>query len=112
MVHQSKTISIHIFDSIFLKPRRKYNIWHTTSQLSKRIPTKNIKLVYTIHDLNFLYSNKANWKKKRELLKIKRNIRERFQFDIKSKKENMRKIINIFEKYLVDRSMILKIVTR
>lgn len=69
-----KSVSITFLDNFFLKPSKKINIWHTTSQLSKRIPRSGVSLVYTIHDLNFLYSNKANWKKKRELNKIKRNI--------------------------------------
>jgi glycosyltransferase involved in cell wall biosynthesis len=99
-----KSISINIFDSIFLKPNKKISVWHTTSQLSKRIPRKGIHLVYTIHDLNFLYSKKANWKKERELLKIKKNIERSnyltfisnftknevaHYFDIKNKKQKV-----------------------
>jgi hypothetical protein len=56
-----------------LRPNQKFSLWHSTSQLSKRIPSKPIKLVYTIHDLNFLYANKPNWKKKRTLKSIQKN---------------------------------------
>lgn len=70
----SKIINIKFWDSFFLKPKSKYKIWHTTSQLSSRIPLKPIKLIFTIHDINFLYSNKPNWKKERELKKIQKKI--------------------------------------
>ncbi len=68
-----KTISIHWWDIFFLNINKKYDLWHTTNQLSKRIPSKPIKLVYTIHDLNFLYSNKSKWKKERLLRSIQKN---------------------------------------
>ena len=70
----SKFINIKSMDVFFLKPQKKYKLWHTTSQLSSRIPLKPIKLVFTIHDVNFLYSNKPDWKKKRELNKMQRKI--------------------------------------
>jgi glycosyltransferase involved in cell wall biosynthesis len=87
-----------------MKFNKKISIWHTTSQLSKRVPRNCENLIYTIHDLNFLYSNKANWKKKRELLKIKKNIERSnyltfisnftqnevaHYFDIKNKKQKV-----------------------
>ncbi len=61
-------------DRFFLKPNSDVKIWHTTSQLSIRIPSRPVKLVYTIHDLNFLYSDKPNWKKQLELKKIQKKI--------------------------------------
>jgi glycosyltransferase involved in cell wall biosynthesis len=61
-------------DRFFLKPKSDVNVWHTTSQLSVRIPSKPVKLVYTIHDLNFLYSSKPTWKKRVELKKIQKRI--------------------------------------
>lgn len=70
----NKTISIKKTDSFFLKAKKDIKIWHTTSQLSKRIPVKGVKLVYTLHDLNFLYTDKPQWKKNRELNKIQKNI--------------------------------------
>lgn len=68
------SISIRFLDRFWLKPNKKFSLWHTTSQLSRRIPKKGIKLVYTLHDLNFLYTNKPEWKKRRELKKIQKNI--------------------------------------
>ena len=67
------TINIKWWDIFYLKPKAQFSLWHSTSQLSKRIPLKPIKLVYTIHDLNFLYSSKPTWKKKRTLRSIQRN---------------------------------------
>ena len=69
-----QVIKIQFWDAFFLKPKSDYTIWHTTSQLSSRIPLEPIKLVLTIHDVNFLYSNKPHWKKKRELKKIQKKI--------------------------------------
>ncbi|WP_394759399.1 glycosyltransferase family 4 protein [Flavobacterium sp.] len=69
-----KFININFLDTFFLKPKGKISLWHTTNQLTKRIPIRPIPLVYTIHDLNFLYSNKPQWKKNRELRKTQRNI--------------------------------------
>jgi glycosyltransferase involved in cell wall biosynthesis len=68
-----QTINIKLWDIFFLKPKAQFSLWHSTSQLSKRIPLKPIKLVYTIHDLNFLYTSKPNWKKKRTLRLIQKN---------------------------------------
>jgi glycosyltransferase involved in cell wall biosynthesis len=70
---QLQTINIKWWDIFFLKPKAQFSLWHSTSQLTKRIPLKPIKLVYTIHDLNFLYSSKPNWKKKRTLRSIQKN---------------------------------------
>ena len=79
-VHPNDTIIssnrylIKSLDRFFLKPKSDVKIWHTTSQLSIRIPSRPLKLVYTIHDLNFLYSDKPNWKKQLELKKIQKRI--------------------------------------
>lgn len=69
-----KNILIKFWHIFLLNPNKKYALWHTTNQLSRRVPLKPIKLVYTIHDLNFLYTNKPEWKKRRELKKIQINI--------------------------------------
>lgn len=69
-----KVININFLDTFFLKPKEKISLWHTTNQLTKRIPVKSIPLVYTIHDLNFLYTNNPPWGKNRELRKTQRNI--------------------------------------
>ncbi len=74
LVKGAKFINIKFWDVLLLKPKSKYKLWHTTNQLASRIPLKPIKLVFTIHDINFLYSNKPDWKKKREINKMQRKI--------------------------------------
>ena len=70
----SKSINIKGLDRLLLWVSPKYDVWHTTNQLATRIPINAKKLVYTIHDLNFLYSNKSESKKSRLLNKIQTNI--------------------------------------
>ncbi len=74
LIEGAKFINIKLWDVFLLKTKSNYKLWHTTSQLSSRIPLKPIRLVFTIHDVNFLYSNKPDWKKKRELNKLQRKI--------------------------------------
>ena len=50
-----------------------YNIWHATYQDSYYLPFRNkkIKVVLTIHDLNFIYDDsKPEWKKQRYLRRL------------------------------------------
>ena len=57
----------------FMPALKGYNIWHATYQDSYYIPFRNnnIKVVLTIHDLNFLYdTSKAAFKKKRNLNRL------------------------------------------
>ena len=70
----SKFITINFFDRLLLVVSPKYDVWHTTNQLATRIPVNAKKLVYTIHDLNFLYANKSESKKNTLLAKIQKNI--------------------------------------
>lgn len=70
----SKFINIKVLDRLLLVVSPKYDVWHTTNQLATRIPSNAKKLVYTIHDLNFLYSNKSESKKQKLLMKIQKNI--------------------------------------
>lgn len=58
----------------FLKPPFKYKIWHTTFQNTKFFPLGPIKIVYTIHDLNFLYECISEKEKKQKLKKIQKRI--------------------------------------
>jgi glycosyltransferase involved in cell wall biosynthesis len=54
-----------------------FDIWHGTYQSTKYLPmqNRNIKVVLTIHDLNFLYDDKkAEWKKQRNLRYVQRLI--------------------------------------
>ena len=62
------------WDKIFLYKDWRYDIWHGTWQLTKYVPKGKIKFVYTIHDLNFLYTDKPELKKKRLLQQIQERI--------------------------------------
>ena len=70
----SKFINIKVIDRLLLLVSPSYQIWHTTNQLASRIPINAKKLVYTIHDLNFLYTQKSEKKKEKLLNKIQKNI--------------------------------------
>jgi len=55
---------------IFIPRAEKFNIWHCSNQVSRYFPTdKNIKIVLTIHDLNFLIEKKNRRSKVDKLLK-------------------------------------------
>lgn len=62
----------------FWMPRLKgFDIWHGTYQSSLYIPKldQKIKVVLTIHDLNFLYEeNRPQWKKERNLQHVQKMI--------------------------------------
>ena len=52
---------------------KKFSVWHATYQDSYYLPfrDKKIKVVLTIHDLNFMYDDsKPEWKKKRYLRRL------------------------------------------
>jgi len=62
-------------DKIFMLGTEKYDVWHITAQISWYRPfNKKTKVVYTIHDINFLIEEKENVKRNRRLL---RNIQKR-----------------------------------
>lgn len=71
---KANSIAIQFWDIFHIFNLRKFDLWHTTSQLAKRIPSSKIKFVYTVHDMNFMYSDKTNWKKNKLLNQIKGNI--------------------------------------
>jgi glycosyltransferase involved in cell wall biosynthesis len=57
----------------FMPSLKEFTIWHATYQDSYYIPFRNksIKVVLTIHDLNFIYdSTKAEYKKQRNLRRL------------------------------------------
>ena len=65
--------SIHKF---LLPPTGKFDIWHSTYQGTMYYPrNRNIKVVLTVHDLNFLYDDsKDAAKKKKYLFQLKEKI--------------------------------------
>jgi len=69
-----KRINRTQFDKFYLIKSNKYKLWHSTWQDTRYIPKNNIKLVYTIHDLNFLYTDKPAIKKKKLLNAIQEKI--------------------------------------
>lgn len=66
----------HSLQKFFLPSTRNYHIWHCTYQNSNYIPFRNkkIKVVLSVHDLNFLYEKKQNWKKQKYLRHLQGNI--------------------------------------
>jgi glycosyltransferase involved in cell wall biosynthesis len=62
------------FDKFYLTKPKKYKIWHATWQDTKYVPRNDMKFVYTIHDLNFLYTDKAQYKKDKLLSAVQEKI--------------------------------------
>ncbi len=60
----------------FFMPTQNVNIWHTTYQATNYFPfRKNVKVVFTIHDLNVVHENKLSiGRLKKELNKIQKRI--------------------------------------
>ncbi|GAB3643178.1 glycosyltransferase family 4 protein [Spirosoma arcticum] len=60
----------------FMPPLNQYQLWHCTYQNSNYVPRRNkkIKVLLTIHDLNFLYEDKSDRKKARYLSHLQENI--------------------------------------
>jgi len=70
----------YIFQSshhkFWLKHNPTHHIWHSTFQGTQYLPfkTKGLKIVSTIHDLNFLHENKSSLKEEKYLLKVQKLI--------------------------------------
>lgn len=66
----------HSLQKFFMPSVKNYDIWHCTYQNSRYIPKRNkkIKVVLTIHDLNFLYEKKDPAKQARHLAHLQANI--------------------------------------
>lgn len=61
----------------FYMPRLKgFDIWHCTYQSSHYVPQRNrkIKVVLTIHDLNFIYEKKNELKRAKYLRHLQQNV--------------------------------------
>lgn len=70
-------ITQHSIQKFCLPSLKHYTIWHATYQSSDYLPFLNrkIKVVLTIHDLNFLYdTGKSERKKQKYLRHLQRNI--------------------------------------
>lgn len=66
----------HSLHKFLLPDLRKFNIWHATYQGTMYYPYhRNIQVVLTVHDLNFLHEeDRPQIKKDRELKKLQRKI--------------------------------------
>ncbi len=66
----------HSLHKFFFPSIKDYSIWHSTYQGTMYYPWKQkIKIMFTVHDLNFLYDeSKPEWKKKRYLSQIAAKI--------------------------------------
>jgi glycosyltransferase involved in cell wall biosynthesis len=70
-------ISQNSLQKFWLPSLKNYYIWHSTYQNSHYLPVlnKKIKVVLTIHDLNFLYDEKKSKTKKAKYLRfVQKNI--------------------------------------
>jgi glycosyltransferase involved in cell wall biosynthesis len=75
--NDNKYIPQHSLQKFCLPSLKSYHIWHATYQGSQYLPllNKKIKVVLTIHDLNFLYdSKKPAFKKRKHLRHLQNNI--------------------------------------
>lgn len=71
--NKSQYILQNELHKFFLPSLEKYTVWHATHQGSQYIPfrNKNIKVVLSIHDLNFMYDvSKSAQKKERYLRRL------------------------------------------
>jgi glycosyltransferase involved in cell wall biosynthesis len=75
------TSSLHIYQNSlqkFYMPKLKgFDVWHSTFQNSNYIPVRNkkIKVVLTIHDLNFLHENNTQKQRFKNLHHLQQNIK-------------------------------------
>ncbi len=69
-------ISQHSLQKFLMPSVHDFQIWHSTYQSSNYLPrlNKKIKVLLTIHDLNFLHEGKSDRKIARGLEQVQRNI--------------------------------------
>ena len=72
--HKPSFIQPRQLDKLFGIKNVQADVWHATHQDTQYLPASNIPLVLTIHDLNFLYTNKSIQKKRTKLKKIQQLI--------------------------------------
>jgi len=70
-------IKQHSWQKFYLPGVSKYDVWHSTYQMSDYYPPRHkTKIVLTIHDLNFLHLGKSASKQKRYLQKVQQKIKQ------------------------------------
>jgi len=65
-----KTIQPKWYHKLFGVKVKKADLWHATHQDVNYLPSGKVPVVLTIHDLNFLYTNKSQKKKNKKLKKV------------------------------------------
>lgn len=70
------TLPQHSLQKFFRPSVSQYHLWHSTYQNTNYLPRQNkkIKVLLTIHDLNFLYEGSSDRKKARCLRHLQENI--------------------------------------
>lgn len=73
---QANYIQQHSLQKFWLPSLRNHSVWHATYQATNYFPQRsNIKIVLTIHDINFMHDDsKVQFKRERELRKLQRKI--------------------------------------
>jgi glycosyltransferase involved in cell wall biosynthesis len=76
MGHCSPHLKQNSLQKFFMPSLKDFNIWHCTYQSSNYVPRRNrrIKVVLTIHDLNFLYEKKSEAKRAKRLKHLQDNV--------------------------------------
>lgn len=74
--NDTEHITQHSLQKFFMPSVKGYDIWHATYQSTSYIPKrdKNIKVVLSIHDLNFMYEDKTAAKREKYLRHLQQNI--------------------------------------
>lgn len=68
-------INQHSFHKFWMPSMRSFNIWHANYQATQYFPKRsNLKIVLTVHDLNFLHEQKEEYKIEREIKKLQHKI--------------------------------------
>ncbi|PVD51473.1 glycosyltransferase family 1 protein [Terrimonas sp.] len=73
---QHAHLNQHSLQKFFMPSLKGYDVWHATYQGSHYLPERNkkIKVVLTIHDLNFLHEEKTEAKRAKHLKHLQKNI--------------------------------------
>ncbi len=66
----------HSLHKFYMPSLDRFDIWHATYQSTNYLPERNrhIKVILTIHDLNFLYEDKPEARKLKHLKHLQKNI--------------------------------------
>jgi glycosyltransferase involved in cell wall biosynthesis len=73
---ESAMLNHHTLQKFYMPSLKDYHVWHSTYQGSHYLPQRNkkIKVVLTIHDLNFLYEDKTPARREAHLQHLQNNI--------------------------------------